>query len=123
MRALGKYVLLELPGWFVAALLLLFAVRREWVSQGLAALLFGLWVAKDFALYPVLRVALTDSVSADGADALVGAIGTVTRPFEPTGYVRLGSELWRAETAPEHRPIAVGASVRVRATRGLTLEV
>ena len=42
--------------------------------------------------------------------------------LSPSGYVRVGGELWRAE-ARDGRAIAAGARVVVREARGLSLVV
>jgi len=55
-----------------------------------------------------------------GAHRMVGLEGEALEPLAPEGQVRVGGEIWRAR-AP--RPLPAGARVRVRAVRGLTLEV
>jgi membrane-bound ClpP family serine protease len=105
------------------ALLLLGAlVRWEYLSLPLAAGLLAAFVAKDFALYPLVRVAYEPSRS-DGAGSLVGALGTVKGRLDPEGWVRVGSELWRARVDAAHAPIEAGAAVRVIDVRSLTLWV
>jgi membrane protein implicated in regulation of membrane protease activity len=120
-RTFAKYVLLEMPGWLIAAGVLLLGVERWELSPRLAGALFALWVGKDFVLYPVLRVAYED-VSPDATVGLVGALGTARERLDPSGYVRVGSELWRAELIGSEAAES-GDAVRVRAVRGLTLEV
>ena len=122
MPVLARYLLLELPGWVLVALVLSLLVRYWELAPKTAWLLFGLWVAKDFALYPALRIAYEDG-STNGTDALVGSVGTVREPLTPRGWVRVGSELWRAEIAGGGEPIDVGATVRVVAVRDMTLHV
>lgn len=117
-----KYVLLEAPGWAVAAGVLGFFAWHGDLSRPLAALLFALWVAKDFALYPILRVAYEDGPR-DGTHGLVGALGTAKDRLDPEGYVRVGSELWRAVTVRGCDAIEAGAAVRVVEVRDLTLRV
>ena len=56
-------------------------------------------------------------------DPLIGARGVTTQPLDPSGYVRVGAELWRAVAPRGAARIPSGAPVRVRARRGLTLEV
>ncbi|MDH3520908.1 MAG: NfeD family protein [Myxococcales bacterium] len=119
---LAKYLLLEFPGWLLAAGVLGVLVRVWDLSVRTAVLVFALWVIKDLVLFPWLRTAYTDG-SPDATEALVGATATVRETLDPTGYVRLGAELWRAEVAREHAPLAAGSRVRVRAVRGLTLHV
>ena len=121
-RTFAKYVLLEMPGWLIAAGVLLLGIERWELSPRLAGALFALWVAKDFVLYPVLRIAYED-VSPDATLGLVGALGSARERLDPSGYVRVGSELWRAELSAGSDAVESGDAVRVRAVRGLTLEV
>lgn len=55
-----------------------------------------------------------------GVDTLVGRTATVTAPLAPRGQVRVAGEIWAAEST---EPLDPGATVVVRAVRGLTLEV
>jgi membrane protein implicated in regulation of membrane protease activity len=121
-RAFRKYFLLELPGWILAASVLTGLVMWEALSQPVALGLFGLWVAKDFALYPLLRSAYEDS-SRDGTHTLIGALGTAKDRLDPEGYVRVGSELWHARIDREAAPVEPGSEVRVREVKQLTLWV
>jgi membrane protein implicated in regulation of membrane protease activity len=120
--ALAKYLVLQLPGWTFVALLLGFLMRSTELSLRVAGLLFALWIAKDFALWPILRVGY-ESSNASATDGLVGALGTARERLAPEGYVRVGSELWRARLTDGHGPIEVGGAVRVVAVSELTLQV
>jgi membrane protein implicated in regulation of membrane protease activity len=106
----------------VAGVVLGAAVTWWDLAPWLAVLLLGLWVGKDFVLYPLLRVAYEDS-SRNGTDHLIGAVGTVREPLDPDGWVRVGSELWRAEIAPEIGSAEAGSEVRVVDVRGMILRV
>lgn len=117
-----KYLLLESPGWVLAGVVLGLFWWIGDLSTRLAALLFALWVGKDFALYPVLRIAYEDA-DPGATDALIGALGTARERLDPEGYVRVGAELWRAVVSRELAPVEAGARVRVLAVRGLTLHV
>ena len=61
-----------------------------------------------------------------GAPSLIGEIGVVRQPLNPTGMVHMQGELWTAtadgltETDP---PVPVGANVEVTAIHGLRLVV
>jgi membrane-bound ClpP family serine protease len=121
-RALARYTLFQIPDLILLGLALAAAVRWWELSVFVAYVLFGLWIVKDIAMFPILRVAYqTDGASA--ADRLDGALGVVTRPLDPTGYVSVASELWSAEVPIESAPVAAGSSVRVVGIRGLTLLV
>ena len=97
-------------------------MRASMLSTEVALGLFALWVAKDFALYPVLRVGYED-MNPDISEQLVGALGSVRRALVPEGWVRVGPELWRAHCAPEVAPLPTDTPVRVIAVRGMLLEV
>ncbi len=122
LRVIAKYALLQLPGWVGVAAALAAAVHWWELSERLAALIFALWVLKDVVMYPVLRIAYADG-SPDGTDSLLGAEGTAVEPLNPEGYVRVGSELWRAEISRDQPAVERGARVRVRAVKNLTLRV
>ncbi|MEM7410165.1 MAG: NfeD family protein [Myxococcota bacterium] len=120
-KTFRRYLLLELPGWTLAAVLLWFIVDRWGLALHWAVLLWLGWVAKDFALYPWLRKAYEDGP--DAAELLVGREGEALDRLDPGGYVRIGPERWRAELGPDHDAVDAGARVRVRAVHGLTLVV
>jgi len=84
--------------------------------------LFALWIAKDLALYPILRVGYEDP-SPDISEQLVGALGSVRDDLEPEGWVRVGAELWRARCPTRDAPLRVDTTVRVTEVDGLVLEV
>jgi membrane protein implicated in regulation of membrane protease activity len=119
---LAKYLMFQVPGMALAGVVLVALVRIWDLSPRTALLLFAFWVIKDIAMYPLLRNAYAGGVH-DAGEALVGAIGTARERLDPDGYVRIGSELWRAEVPREHAPVESGAVVRVRAVRNLTLHV
>lgn len=118
----AKYMMLESPGWVLAAVVLGFFVWSGHLSLPVAALLLAIWIGKDFALWPILRVGYVDSHSG-GTERLVGALGTVRERLDPEGYVRVGSELWRAVLPHGSAPLEAGAAVRVVEVRDLTLRV
>lgn len=121
-RAFRKYFLLELPGWAIAGAVLYALYMTEWVTQATAIGLWCLWVAKDFALYPLLRTAYEDS-NPDATAALVDAVGVAIERLAPEGYVRIGSESWHASVVPREEAIEAGCQVRVVEVRNLTLRV
>ncbi len=114
MTAFRRYVLIQVPSWLLAVVIL--AAIHVWfeMPRWAAVVLFAGYVVKDFALFPVLRRAYEPSDPA-GAERLVGAEGVV----EGNGYVRVRGELWRAEGPTMER----GVRVRVEKARGMTLSV
>ena len=118
----ARYLLFETPGWIIAAVVLALLVHVGELGARTAWILLALFVGKDFALYPVLRVGYQPSAP-DGSGSLIGALGTARERLDPEGWVRVGAELWRAELAHGHAPVEAGAAVRVVAVDALTLHV
>ena len=121
-RTFVRYVALEAPGWVIAAAVLWWLSAHTSLEPWIAALLWALYVIKDFALYPWLRDAYALG-EPDAAALLIGRSAIARERIDPSGYVRVGAELWRAELAPGAAAVEPGASVRVREVRGLTLIV
>jgi membrane protein implicated in regulation of membrane protease activity len=119
-RTLGRYLLFQLPGWTVAALLATVAVEWSLVSAPVAWGCVALWVAKDAALYRFVRRAYDRSGPTHGH---VGERGVAEGAIDPEGWVRVGPELWRARRRRDAAPIAAGRAVRVVAVDGLELVV
>jgi membrane-bound serine protease (ClpP class) len=121
-RPLLRYSLLQVPD--IALLALVLCALREWWDLGAvtAWVLLALWIAKDAAMYPLVRRSLADSSDRLGAAALIGAEGVVEQALAPRGWVRVRGELWQAESlSPGALPAAT--RVRIRAVRGLELQV
>ncbi|MBP7149398.1 MAG: NfeD family protein [Acidobacteria bacterium] len=122
MEPRTRYFLLQTPGYFVALVLLGVAALRQVIPPWLALALFVLWIVKDIALYPVFR-RYYDARGTSAADQLVGARGITVERLAPRGYVRVGSELWRAELRDRNARLEANSTVTVAAVRGLTLIV
>ena len=121
-RTITRYTLFQIPDLILLSLGLAAAVRW-WGLPVLAAYgLVALWLVKDVIMFPILRIAY-ESDSASGVDAIYGALGVVTQPLAPVGYVRLGPELWKAELASGSGSVLKGSAIRVVEVRGLTLVV
>ena len=115
------YVALQAPHWGLAALI-------GWWIQGSFDL--PAWVATaiptavilmDLAMYPVVGYAY-NADEGPPVERLVGQYGVAVERLAPTGYVRIGSELWRARTT-DAAPIARDLPVEVVAAEGLVLSV
>ena len=119
---LVKYLLLQIPGWAAAALILWLLWSWIGLPAWAAIGLFVADLAKDLVLYRFLRHAYADGPSeVIGPEVLVGARGVAEGDLAPSGYVRVRGERWRAEAlAPG---IAGGAAVIVRRVRGLSVQV
>ena len=121
-RTIARYTLFQIPDLVLLSLGVAAAVRWWGLPTFAACGLVALWVVKDIIMYPIVRVAY-ESGSSSGVDGIHGASAVVIQPLAPSGYVRLGSELWKAELVRGGGPVSVGSSVRVIEVRGLTLIV
>jgi membrane protein implicated in regulation of membrane protease activity len=121
-RVVVRYAVLQLPA-VVLLVLILTLVRRwadipAWFVWGLV----GLWVVKDVIMFPfVWRAYDTDRTRT--ANSMVGSRGIAKDRLAPSGYIRVCSELWRAEVMGGDPPIERGQRVRVRGICGLKLLV
>jgi membrane protein implicated in regulation of membrane protease activity len=120
-RALHRYLVLQAPGWALLACLAWLLPRwlryPAWIGW---AVLAG-WLVKDLLLFPFVRSAYLPA--GDAAERLVGARAVTAERIDPYGYVRIGSELWRAEISRGAPPVEPGRPVTVVRVDGLTLVV
>jgi membrane protein implicated in regulation of membrane protease activity len=121
-RTIVRYTLFQIPALILLSLGLAAAVRWWGLPVLVAYALVAVWIAKDVIMYPILRVAY-EAGGSSGVDGIRDALGVVTQPLVPSGYVRLGSELWKAELGSDSGTISVGSAIRVVEIRGLTLIV
>lgn len=120
MPVLARYVLFQVPGWALMALLaeaavLWLDVPPRWAWGG-----FGLFVLKDAVMYPFVRHAYRRDGPSHGH---VGERGVADGAIDPDGWVHVGPERWRARLASGAPAIDAGAPVRVVAVDGLVLRV
>lgn len=120
VREIGGYLLWQLPGWGLLALLLAWLIRVMDLGVWIAAAVFCLFVVKDLVLFPAMRAAFRPSPS--GAWP-IGERGEAVERLEPSGYIRVKGELWKAEAHGPGKRIPAGSTVVVRGARGLTLFV
>lgn len=121
-RVVVRYLLFQVPGWTAAGVAAWFAPGWLGLPGWAGAVGFAAWVAKDAALFPFVRSAYEDSEPRDHR-VEIGARAVATEPLSPGGFVRVGSELWRAELAQGSPPVGQGATVRVRSVEGMMLIV
>jgi membrane protein implicated in regulation of membrane protease activity len=122
MSTLTKYLLLQVPGWVLAAVIV--TGLRYWmgIPRWAAWGLFSLWVIKDLVMYPLLRTAYESGVKT-GVEQLIGARGVAQEDLAPAGYVRVRGELWRAETKSSQKHIPSGTPIRIVGAERMTLIV
>jgi membrane-bound ClpP family serine protease len=117
-----RYISLQLIELAVVILILL-VVRQWWMFSDW--LFWGLvlgWVIKDAVLFPFVWRAY-DQDAPSTAGSMIGERGVAKSMLDPSGYVQVRGELWKAVRAGDGPPIAPGCVVRIRYRKGLTLYV
>lgn len=120
MRTWIKYLIYQVPGWVLIAVVLI--ALRHWleISPRIAIVIFLLWVIKDFALYPLLRKSF-EPAGKTPLEQMIGLQGIAKEAIDPHGYIHIRGELWRAEIQAGADPIPSGIKVRVVGTDGIRL--
>jgi len=120
-RAIRKYVLLQLPG--LLALIFLLKLIQRWfaIPEWLFWISIVIWVVKDAILFPFVWRAYDSGRPED--EKMVGARGVAKERLDPSGYVFVRGELWRAVLMKGSPTIEEGEGVLVHAKEGLTLVV
>src|SRR5215211_7003391 len=92
-----------------------FAWRDADHDLPVAAIVVGGVILAGFIVFASRKAlaAHRDEPVRTGYEELVGAVGEVREPLDPTGQVFLGGALWRAHAEGEE-PIGLGNRVRVR---------
>ena len=123
-RIVVKYVLFQVPGLVIISLIL--SVIEHWINLPLwlSGGIIGLWIIKDVFMFYFVWSAYTISQSAD-AKSLIGKEGIAEERLNPSGYIRVHGELWRAEVMGmgKNTPIEKGETVLIEGIYGLTLLV
>lgn len=83
---------------------------------------FAVWILKDLAVYPLVRHAYAKD-SRTGVERMIGKKGVTQNCLDPSGYVKIDGELWKARTGFSDQPIPQQHPVTVIDARGLTLIV
>jgi membrane protein implicated in regulation of membrane protease activity len=122
LKTFLRYLLFQILGWAILALVLYVLVHKTEVPRWAAMGLFILWVIKDLAMFPLVRSSYEGNART-GAETLIGSRGRVQEPLTPEGYVKINGELWKAQTESPDQLLARDTPVRVRGARGFTLIV
>ncbi len=122
MKVFHRYLLLQLPGWAFAVVVLYLLHLWLGLPPWAAGLLLAADVVKDLVLYPWLRRAYENEYVPVAA-RLAGETAEVVQELAPEGYVRVRGELWRARTLGGTGRTPAGTRVRVTGVRGTTLVV
>jgi membrane protein implicated in regulation of membrane protease activity len=122
VTAWRRYLLFQIPGWALAAALLI--ALHYWfdLSTRTAVVVYAAYVVKDFLLYPFLRRSY-EVEHRTQIEHHIGHEAKVTEPLNPTGFVRVRGELWRARIRDGNGPLEAGTTVRIAGVEGWTLLV
>jgi membrane protein implicated in regulation of membrane protease activity len=117
-----RYILFQIPSLALLTVIL-FVVRRYvdlpgWFVWGFILI----WMAKDAILFPFVWRAY-DRSRERMLHGMVGEKGIAEERLDPSGYIRIHGELWKAELIGGGPPVEKGESVRVQGIRGLVLLV
>jgi len=121
-RSLLKYILIQLPA--IAALVCVLMLVKQWVEipSWLMWGLIMLWIVKDAILYPFVWRAY-DWGSQEEKAPMIGLRGISKDRLDPSGYIFVRGELWKAKVIEEGPEIEKGENVIIQGVRGLTLFV
>ena len=121
-KILLRYFLLQLPGiFFIAALIILLYLIKA-VSFKVIWIVLAVWVIKDIALYPLVWKSY-DLSSNSGKYQMIGQQGVALEAINPTGYVMVKGESWSARLKNKKSVIRKDEPVYVSDVQGLTLIV
>lgn len=121
-RIVLRYALFQIPSLVLLAGIL-WVIRQlielpRWFFWGF--MLF--WVSKDAILFPFVWRAY-DRRQERSLQNMIGKIGIAKERIDPSGYIFIHGELWKAEVVEGSPPIEEGERVRVEGTRGRILLV
>jgi len=122
MSTWQRYLLFQIPGWLIAAAVLLGLSHWKLLPPWLGIVCFFAWVLKDVMLYPLLHRAYQTNVKT-GLQALVGARGFAHDDLSPKGFVRVQGELWNARALPADQMIVAGTEVEIVSAERMTVFV
>jgi membrane-bound serine protease (ClpP class) len=117
-----RYLLFQIPGWLIAAIILFGLWQWQFMPGWLAVVGCLAWLVKDLLLYPMTRIAY-ETRHKEGAQALIGERGVSEGDLSPKGWIRVRGELWRAVAEVSAGTIASGSDVDITAADGMVLFV
>ena len=121
-QLLIRYSLLQLPGTLLLILVLL-GIRRWWDFPVWAAVVaVAMWIVKDALLYPFIWRAYDWDRMGDNF-TMLQRVGTVVEGLDPSGYVRVRGELWKATVEDGAAALETGREVTVVRMDGMRLIV
>jgi membrane-bound ClpP family serine protease len=121
-RVFMKYTLLQIPGLVIISSILYFLYTSFSYSFYINIIVLLLWILKDMVMFPFIWSAY-DSRKDETVHSMIGKVGTTRDDLDPSGYIIIGLERWRARITPGSEQIPAGEMVLVDDIEGLTLIV
>ncbi|MEI9476593.1 MAG: NfeD family protein [Deltaproteobacteria bacterium] len=121
-RIVSRYALFQIPDIGILALILF--VLHQWVDLSLWLFIgiVSLWMVKYVLVFSFVWRAY-DKPRPGDVKSLIGTEGIAEERLDPSGYIRVHGELWRAEVIGKTIPIEKGQAVLIERACGLTLLV
>ncbi len=120
-RIVLRYALYQIPDMVIFVLILF--LLRQWVDLSLWLYIgvVTLWMVKYVLAFTFVWPAY-DKPRLGDVKSLIGTEGIAEERLDPSGYIRVHGELWRAEVIGKI-PIEKGQTVLIERACGLTLLV
>ena len=121
-RIVLRYASYQIPD--MAILVLILFVLHQWLdlSLWLSIGLVSLWMVNYVIVFTFVWPAY-DKPRPGDVKSLIGTEGIAEERLDPSGYIRVHGELWRAEVIGKTIPIEKGQPVLIERACGLTLLV
>ena len=121
-RIVLRYALFQIPDIGILALILF--VVHQWVDLSLWLVIgiVSLWMVKYVIVFSFVWRAY-DKPRPGDIKSLIGTKGIAEERLDPSGYIRVHGELWRAEVIGKTIPVEKGETVLIERALGLTLLV
>lgn len=116
-----RYGLFQIPSLVLLVMILLILRHYIDLSLWIVCGIVFLWMVKDAILFPFVWRAYDRSRW--GTSPLIDEQGIAEQRLDPSGYIRVRGELWRAELISGAPPVEKRGRVRVQEARGLVLLV
>jgi membrane-bound ClpP family serine protease len=120
--ALIKYILLQIPVLCLLIISLIIINRIKEIPLWASAIIIILWIIKDIALFPKVWRAY-DSKNTDHRKRIIGKKGIAIDDLDPSGYIKIMGELWKAEVIDNRLPVRKGETVKVNEISSMKLIV
>jgi len=121
-RIVLRYACYQIPDVAIFALILYVIHRWIGLSLGGCIGLAILWMVKYVIVFSFVWRAY-DKPRPGDVTSLIGIEGIVEKRLDPSGYIRVHGELWRAEVLGKAMAIEKGQTVLIEKADGLTLLV